>query len=75
MNKARRDKIEVIVGKLEDLREQTQVLHDEEEEAADAIPENMTAKKEAADDYVDNLDEAMNNIQEAIDSLSKTQGE
>lgn len=75
MNKARREKLQVISLKLVELQEAAQAILDEEQEAFEAMPEGIQQselgdKSQYAindlDSVVDNLESAINFIDNAL---------
>ena len=71
MNKARRDALQKISDKIEDLKGQLESLTYEEAEYRDNIPENLqgTEKYEKADTAVSALEEAMENLESAVENI------
>ena len=76
MNKLRRKSLRSIIDQLEELRCSLEDLQAEEEEYRDSIPENLQGSEryERADmaceslyEAVDNLEEVINSIEEAIE--------
>ena len=67
MNKARRKALKVILESVQDLRDQLELLHDEEEEYRESIPENLQSseKYEKADAAVYALSEAVESLENA----------
>lgn len=72
MNTQRRKKISKVIEKLEELKEQIDLLMEEETEYRDNIPENLTGSEryEIADNACDNLESAQYTLDEAIDHLN-----
>ena len=73
MNNARRKAINKISDKLEQLREELDMLMQEEQEYYDVMPEAFQdgEKGERAQEAVDNMDYALSSIQEAVDYLNE----
>lgn len=71
MNKQRRNAIDEVTGKIRDLLVDLETLRDEEEEYRDNIPENLQGSEryEQADECVDGLTEAIENIESALDDI------
>lgn len=71
MNKQRRAIINRIINTLYDLRSDVETVQDEEQTAFDNLPESMqeSAKGEAMQENADNLSDALDMIDEAIESL------
>lgn len=71
MNKQRRKAIDNVTGKIRDLLVDLETLRDEEEEYRDNIPENLQGSEryEQADECVDGLTEAIENIESALDDI------
>ena len=76
MNKVRRKRIDEIMEQLENLKGEIESVLDEETEYRDNIPENMqqSERYERADENCNNLQSAMDSIDEAIDYLTESQG-
>lgn len=72
MNKDRRASIQAVIDQLEEARQELETLRDEEQEYFDNMPENLQGgeKGEMAQTAIDNLDEAISNIEAAIDSAN-----
>lgn len=75
MNKARRDALEKLMLKIEEVVSELETLKDEEDEYRENMPENLQGgtryeESEAASEYMDyaldNLNEAMGNINESM---------
>lgn len=80
MNKIRRNEIQEIITKLQDVvyeleiqKEQIDCLKCEEEEYHDNIPENLQGSQRAYDseEVMDYLDSALSEIENTIDSLNE----
>lgn len=71
MNKARRAKINSIINGLNDLKSDLELVHDEEEETMENMPESLqgSARYEAMEEACDNMSDAMDALDEAIESL------
>ena len=74
MNNTRRKQIQAIIDKLEDLKSDIECLKDEEQEAFDNLPEGIQASErgEAMETAVYNLEEAYDNLDSVIDSLTES---
>lgn len=75
MNKKRREAISVVSQKLSDIIDELGAIQDEEAFSRENIPENLQASEtyensEEASDYMEN---AINNIEAAIDDLNSIQ--
>ena len=72
MNKARRKAIEEIIGKLEELKDQLEILSTEELEAYDNLPEGIQSSErgERMSEGVDDIDNATGSIEDAIYTLT-----
>jgi hypothetical protein len=72
MNKARRNQIAEVEGKLAEILESLSAIKDEEEEYRDNMPENLQGsdKYELADQACSALDDAYNNLEYVIDYLN-----
>ena len=69
MNKARRKQLEAALGQAEELKETIEILRDEEQEAHDNLPESI--RGEAMQEIVDSLDYAVSNLEDAIDNINE----
>ena len=71
MNKYRRTAIAEIVEQLCEARDSLESVKDEEEEAFENYPENLqySERGEAMQEAIDNLEEALGGVNEAIDLL------
>lgn len=71
MNKDRRARIQALIKKLEDIKEDIDFIKDEEQEYYDNMPESIQAgeKGDKAQEAVDNLDYAYSQIDEVIEYL------
>ena len=71
MNKARRKELEELYDIIYEAKDRLEMLHDEEEEYRDNIPENLQGSEryERAEEAVDALDSAMSSLEEALNSL------
>lgn len=71
MNKDRRARIQALIKKLEDIKEDIDFIKDEEQEYYDNMPESIQAgeKGDKAQEAVDNLDYACSQIDEVIEYL------
>ena len=73
MNKQRRKHIEEVTGKIRDLLSDLEILKDEEEEYKDNIPENLqgTERYERAEECVYGLQEAIDDIERALENIDE----
>lgn len=73
MNKERRKNIQGIADQLEELKGNLELLQEEEEEYRDNIPENLQGSEryERADEACEALNEAVDNLEDIISSLSE----
>lgn len=73
MNKDRRARIQALINKLEDIREDIDFIKDEEQEYYDNMPENfqMGEKGDKAQEAIDNLDYAYSSIEEVVEYLEE----
>lgn len=71
MNRIRRKALAEIQAKIEELQSQLETLMNEEEEYRDNMPENLwgSERYEKADTACDNIGNAMDGLQEAIDYI------
>ena len=75
MNKARRKAIQLIIDALTDIHENLDVIRVEEQDAYDNLPESLqeSDRGEAMSTAVYNLEDAMEDINLAIDALEEAQ--
>ncbi len=75
MNKVRREALQEIGIKLEDLKSDVEALRDEEQEYVENMPEGLQSSEKhhtaenaitSMDEVIDNLDSAINGIDESI---------
>lgn len=73
MNKDRRARIQALINKLEDIKEDIDFIKDEEQEYYDNMPENfqMGEKGDKAQEAIDNLDYAYSSIDEVVEYLEE----
>lgn len=73
MNRIRRKQIAEIMERIESIRSDLETVSEEEEEARDAIPENLwgSERYEAADEACSNLEDALNSLEEALGYLEE----
>lgn len=73
MNKTRRKSIQQIIDTLTDLKENVDLLREEEQEAYDNLPESLqeSERGEAMSSAIYNLEDAMENIDLVTDSLEE----
>ena len=66
MNNDRRARIQALIDKLEDIKEDIDFIKDEEQESYDNMPENFQAgeRGDKAQEAIDNLDYAYSQIDE-----------
>ena len=71
MNKARRAKLNAIINALNDLRSDLELVHDEEQDVMDNMPESLqeSERYERMEEAVDNMDDALSSLEDAVDSL------
>lgn len=71
MNKARRKELEELYDIIFEAKDRLEMLHDEEEEYRDNIPENLQGSEryERAEEAVDALDSAMSSLEEALNYI------
>ena len=71
MNKARRAKLNAIVNALQELKDDLEIVRDEEESARGNMPESLqgTERYDIMSESVDAMYEATDSLEEAIDSL------
>ena len=71
MNKDRRARIDELSVNLEDTRAEIEMLHDEEQEAFDNLPEGIqeSERGELMDNAISSLEQAHSAIEEAMNAL------
>lgn len=71
MNKARREKLQVISLKLVELQEAAQAILDEEQEAFEAMPEGIQQSElgDKSQDAINDLDSVVDNLESAINFI------
>jgi len=72
MNDNRRKQVKIIIKKIEDIINETETIHDDENEYLENIPENLqsSGRYETAENACDILEEAASDLQEVIDKLN-----
>lgn len=77
MNKARRKKIDTVIGKIQALCGEVEALRDKEQEYYDNMPEGIQngLKGDVANTAIENLESAINSLNEAEEYLTASQGE
>lgn len=73
MNNDRRARIQALIDKLEDIKEDIDFIKDEEQESYDNMPENFQAgeRGDKAQEAIDNLDYAYSQIDEVREYLEE----
>ena len=73
MNKARRKKLQKVIGKLEEALAELAEIQEEEEEARDNIPESLqdSEQYEQIDGYCYTLDDAASTLEDQIGELTE----
>ena len=73
MNKNRRNAISDIYDKLIDIQSDLECIRDEEQEAFDNLPESIQCSErgERMEEYISSLDEALDYVGYAVDSLDE----
>ena len=73
MNKNRRNAISDIYDKLIDIQSNLECSRDEEQEAFDNLPESIqySERGERMEEYISSLDEALDYVGYAVDSLDE----
>lgn len=74
MNKVRRKRLEGLIAKLEEVKEELAVFQEEEEEYRDNIPENLQGSQryEKAEEACDALGNAASSLEEAIEHITES---
>lgn len=75
MNKERREFIEKILTKLDELKSDIENTKWDEEDAFESLPDNLkeSGRGEAMQEAIDNLDYALDSMDELIDYLNEAQ--
>ena len=73
MNKNRRNAISDIYGKLIDIQSDLECIRDEEQEAFDNLPESIqySERGERMEEYISSLEEALDYVDYAVESLDE----
>lgn len=73
MNKNRRNAISDIYDKLTDIQSDLECIRDEEQEAFDNLPESIqySERGERMEEYISSLEEALDYVGYAVDSLDE----
>ena len=73
MNKNRRNAISDIYDKLTDIQSDLECIRDEEQEAFDNLPESIqySERGEKMEEYISSLEEALDNVGYAVESLDE----
>ena len=76
MNKARRAKLNAVINALTELKDDLEIIHDEEDEAMENMPESLQESDRyyAMEEACDNMSDAMDALDEAIESLECAMG-
>lgn len=74
MNKARRKRLEDVISQLRDMYDELTSLQEEEQEAADNMPENlqMSDRYDTMCEIADDFEEAANDLDDILDRLDET---
>ncbi len=77
MNKTTRKEIDDLIAQLESIKEQIGTIRYNEEEKYDNMPESLqeSEKGEAMSNAIDNLESAMDSIEEVTSYLEEAKGE
>ena len=72
MNKARRKRLQEILNQIEVLQMDVDTVRDEEQDAYDNLPESIqySERGEQMQEYANQIEEAYQSLQEAIDTLT-----
>lgn len=73
MNKARREALDNIWGKLMEITEELQGIRDEEQDCLDNTPESFqgTERYEISENAIYEMEEIIGNLEDACDSLNE----
>lgn len=77
MNKSRRSRLDKILEQIDDLLYDINSIRDEEEEAYENLPESIqdSDRGQAMYDAIDNLEEAINSLEEVEDYINDAKGD
>lgn len=75
MNKARRKELQELYDIISEAKDRLEILHDDEEEYKDNIPENLQSSEryERVAAAVDALDSAVSSLEEVLDYIEEAQ--
>lgn len=75
MNKERRKSIDYIIAKLDELEERIDALINEEQDSLDNLPDNLqeSTRAERMQEAIENLEYAIDSIEETITNLQDAQ--
>lgn len=75
MNKVRRKELQEIYDIISEAKDRLEMLHDEEEEYKESIPENLrnSERYENAEAAESALDEALGSLEDALDNIEDAQ--
>lgn len=75
MNKVRRKELQELYDIISEAKDRLEMLHDEEEEYKDNMPENLQSSEryEKAEATVDALDSAVSSLEEVLDYIEEAQ--
>ena len=76
MNKSRRARLNATINALTELRSDLEIVHDEEDEAMENMPESLQESDRyyAMEEACDNMSDAMDALDEAVDALESAIG-
>lgn len=71
MNKIRRQSLQEIADRLEELKADLETLQEEEEAYRDNMPENLwgSERYEKAEDAISNMEDAVSSLEDSIESI------
>lgn len=77
MNNARRKAIDALIWRIEEIKSELDTIWDQEQETFDAIPDSLQSSErgQASEDAIGNLNAALIDLDNAIDSLREAKGE
>jgi hypothetical protein len=73
MNNNRRKAISRVIEQLEIIKNDIEVILDEEQDSFDSMPENLqdSERGQVSQDAIDNLESAVDSIEEVLESLNE----
>jgi len=72
MNKQRREQIKKVAQKLDEIKDELNMIYGDEQDYYDNMPENLQGSERgmAAEEAIETLEEAVNSIDEVMETLN-----